>query len=228
VSDEAWLANIKFDAEGLVPVVAQASRSGDVLMVAYANQEALQRTRASGLAHYFSRSRRVLWQKGETSGHVQRVRQIRVDCDGDTVLYRVDASGPACHTGERTCFASEVTTGGEAAHTSDPGGHSIERLARRIHERAATRPQGSYTAKLLDGGAGAVAQKVGEEATEVVVAALAQDGARLAAETADLLYHMLVLLELKGVPVDDVWRELESRGESALLRENGLRSSPHA
>jgi len=211
VSDEAWLAHIKFDAEGLVPVVAQESRSGDVLMVAYADREALKQTRASGLAHYFSRSRRTLWQKGATSGHIQRVREIRLDCDGDTVLYRVDASGPACHTGERTCFAWQVTNGGDTAHTVDPGAHPISRLARRIHDRATTRPPGSYTAKLFEGGPTAVAQKVGEEATEVVVAALAQDGGSLTSEAADLLYHLLVLLEIKGVTVDDVWRELEAR-----------------
>ena len=104
VSDEAWLAHIKFDAEGLVPVVAQESRSGDVLMVAYADREALKQTRASGLAHYFSRSRRALWQKGATSGHIQRVREIRLDCDGDTVLLLVDQQGVACHTGRRNCF----------------------------------------------------------------------------------------------------------------------------
>jgi phosphoribosyl-AMP cyclohydrolase / phosphoribosyl-ATP pyrophosphohydrolase len=192
-------------------VVAQESRSGDVLMVGYANQEALKRTRASGLAHYFSRSRKSLWRKGETSGNQQRVRQIRLDCDGDTVLYRVDQSGPACHTGDRTCFGREVTTDGSTADTSDPGGHIVGRLANRIRSRAEERPEGSYTVRLLDAGPAAVAQKVGEEAAEVIVAALAQDGARLAAETADLLYHVLVLLEAKGVPVEDVWRELESR-----------------
>jgi len=211
VSDDAWLSHVKFDAEGLVPVVAQESRSGDVLMVAYADQEALRRTRASGLAHYFSRSRKSPWRKGETSGHVQRVKQIRLDCDGDTVLYRVDQSGPACHTGDRTCFATEVTTGGDAAHTPDPGGHILGRLAERIRARAVGRPDGSYTVRLLDAGPPAIAQKVGEEAAEVVVAALAQDEARLAAETADLVYHLLVLLQARGVPVEQVWQELESR-----------------
>ena len=211
MSDDAWLSHIKFDAEGLVPVVAQESRSGDVLMVAYADQEALRRTRASGLAHYFSRSRKSPWRKGETSGHVQRVKQIRLDCDGDTVLYRVDQSGPACHTGDRTCFATEVTTGGDAAHTPDPGGHILGRLAERIRARAVDRPDGSYTVRLLDAGPPAIAQKVGEEAAEVVVAALAQDEARLAAETADLVYHLLVLLQARGVPVEQVWQELESR-----------------
>jgi phosphoribosyl-AMP cyclohydrolase / phosphoribosyl-ATP pyrophosphohydrolase len=211
VSDDAWLSHVKFDAEGLVPVVAQESRSGDVLMVAYADQEALRRTRLSGFAHYFSRSRKALWRKGETSGHVQRVRQIRLDCDGDTVLYRVDALGPACHTGDRTCFATEVTTGGDVAHTSEPGGHILARLADRIRARANERPDGSYTVRLLDAGPPAIAQKVGEEAAEVVVAALAQNESRLAAETADLLYHLLVLLQARGVAVEDVWRELESR-----------------
>jgi len=211
VSDDAWLSHVKFDADGLVPVVAQESRSGDVLMVAYADQAALERTRASGLAHYYSRSRKSAWRKGETSGHVQRVRQIRLDCDGDTVLYRVDQSGPACHTGDRTCFSTEVTTGGHAAHTPDPGGHILGRLAERIHARAVEHPDGSYTVRLLDAGLPTIAQKVGEEAAEVVVAALAQDEARLAAETADLLYHVLVLLRARGVGVEQVWQQLESR-----------------
>jgi phosphoribosyl-ATP pyrophosphohydrolase/phosphoribosyl-AMP cyclohydrolase len=214
VPDEAWLSRIKFDADGLVPVVAQESRSGDVLMLAYADQEALRRTRASGLAHYYSRSRKALWRKGDTSGHVQQVRQIRVDCDGDTVLYRVEQTGPACHSGDRTCFANEVTSEGGSEHTPDPGAHVLGRLAETIRTRAARRPAGSYTAELLGKGPARIAQKVGEEAVEVVVAALGEDETRLAAESADLLYHLLVLLEAKGVAVEQVWRELESREKS--------------
>ena len=210
MSDDAWLSAIKFDAEGLVPVVAQESRTGDVLMVAYADRDALQKTRTSGLAHYFSRSRRSLWQKGESSGHIQRVRQIRVDCDGDAVLYRVAQTGPACHTGEPTCFATLVTPEGTPADTN-AGAHVLSRLAARIADRAATRPPGSYTAGLLDDGPAAAGQKVGEEAVEVVVAALAQDDGRVAAEAADLLYHLLVLLRARNVPLDRVWDELEAR-----------------
>jgi len=214
VSDEAWLSRIKFDADGLVPVVAQENRSGDVLLVAYADQEALRRTRASGLAHYYSRTRKALWQKGATSGHLQQVRQIRVDCDGDTVLYRVEQAGPACHSGDRTCFARAVTPEGDTEHTPDPGAHVLGRLVETIRARATERPQGSYTARLLDQGPAGIAQKVGEEAVEVVVAALAQDGVRLAAESADLLYHLLVLLQAKGVAVEQVWQQLESREKS--------------
>lgn len=211
MSDDAWLSTIKFDAEGLVPVVAQESRSGTVLMLAYASRDALRQTRSSGLAHYYSRTRRSLWQKGETSGHVQRVRQILVDCDGDTVLYRVSQTGPACHTGERTCFATVVTSDGAATHCPDAGGHVLSRVAERIAARAAVRPEGSYTTQLLDEGVAVVAQKVGEEAVEVVVAALAQDDARLAAEAADLFYHMLVLFQARGVSSDRIWDELEQR-----------------
>ncbi len=211
VPDEAWLSRIKFDADGLVPVVAQESRSGDVLMLAYADQEALRRTRASGLAHYYSRSRKALWRKGDTSGHVQQVRQIRVDCDGDTVLYRVEQTGPACHSGDRTCFANEVTPEGGTVHTTDPGAHVLSRLAETIRTRAARRPAGSYTAELLANGPARIARKVGEEAVEVVVAALGEGETRLAAESADLLYHLLVLLQAKGVAVEQVWRELEAR-----------------
>jgi phosphoribosyl-AMP cyclohydrolase / phosphoribosyl-ATP pyrophosphohydrolase len=214
VSSESWLSAVRFGADGLVPVVAQESRSGDVLMVAYADRDALARTAESGLAHYFSRSRRTLWQKGETSGHIQRVREIRLDCDGDTILYRVEQEGPACHTGSRTCFSTAVGGPGEAnggRNGEDPGGHLLSRIARVIAERAAARPDGSYTVTLLDRGVAKVSQKVGEEAVEVVVAANAEDDARLAAESADLLYHLLVLLQARGVTFDAVLKALEDR-----------------
>jgi phosphoribosyl-ATP pyrophosphohydrolase/phosphoribosyl-AMP cyclohydrolase len=235
VSENIRLSAVRFGADGLVPVVAQESRSGDVLMVAFANQDALERTLATGLAHYFSRSRGVLWQKGESSTHVQRVVEVRLDCDADTVLYRVEQTGPACHTGTRTCFSTVIgRAGGPADGDSadvaarsvprplavsgtpgtteeDPGGHVLGRLASTIASRAARRPQGSYTAKLLAGGIGKVSQKVGEEAVEVVVAANSEDDVRLASEAADLLYHLLVLLQARGVPLDVVLKELEGR-----------------
>ncbi|MEO8090748.1 MAG: bifunctional phosphoribosyl-AMP cyclohydrolase/phosphoribosyl-ATP diphosphatase HisIE, partial [Gemmatimonadales bacterium] len=203
------------------PVVTQESRSGDVLMVAFANRDALDRTLATGLAHYYSRSRGALWQKGETSGHVQRIVEVRLDCDGDTVLYRVEQTGPACHTGTRTCFSSVLggaagrepsgRLGSESAVEEDPGGHLLSRLARTIAQRAAELPKGSYTAELLAQGVGKASQKVGEEAVEVVVAANSEDDERLASEAADLLYHLLVLLQARGVPFDEVLRELEAR-----------------
>jgi phosphoribosyl-ATP pyrophosphohydrolase/phosphoribosyl-AMP cyclohydrolase len=211
VSDDSWLAGVRFGPDGLVPVVAQESRSGDVLMVAYANREALARTAATGHAHYYSRSRATLWRKGETSGHQQAVREIRIDCDGDAVLYRVEQTGPACHTGARTCFAAAVTPDGGTAPGEDPGGHLLTRLAATIARRAAERPNGSYTVQLLDRGLARISQKVGEEAVEVVVAANAEEPERLASEAADLLYHLLVLLEARGVPLDAVWKELTRR-----------------
>jgi phosphoribosyl-AMP cyclohydrolase / phosphoribosyl-ATP pyrophosphohydrolase len=238
VSENNRLSAVRFGADGLVPVVTQESRSGDVLMVAFANRDALDRTLSTGLAHYFSRSRGTLWQKGETSGHVQRVTEVRLDCDGDAVLYRVEQTGPACHTGTRTCFSTVIgRTGGQSlpqaergvdgrtvgaeslspAATSDgppeedPGGHVLSRLARTVAARAAARPPGSYTAQLLGSGIGKISQKVGEEAVEVVVAANSEDDDRLASEAADLLYHLLVLLQGRGVPLDAVLKELERR-----------------
>lgn len=207
-----WLDQVAFGADGLVPVVAQDARTGNVLMVAYANREALALTHATGQAHYFSRSREALWRKGETSGHEQRVAEIRLDCDRDVVLYRVTQIGPACHTGTPTCFASVVSAGGAVGAQIDPGGHLLTRLATTIAQRAEERPAGSYTVRLLDAGPAKVSQKVGEEAVEVVVAANAEDDRRLASEAADLLYHLLVLLQARGVPLDAVWEELEGRG----------------
>ena len=213
MSENNWLSAVRFGTDGLVPVVAQESRSGDVLMLAYADREALERTLATGQAHYFSRSRRSLWRKGETSGHVQRVVEVRLDCDGDSLLYRVEQTGPACHTGGRTCFGTPLAPGSPQGAGDDPGGHLLTRLAATIASRAAERPAGSYTVGLLDRGVAKISQKVGEEAVEVVVAANAEDEARLASETADLLYHLLVLLHSRGVPLDQVWRELERRGK---------------
>jgi phosphoribosyl-AMP cyclohydrolase / phosphoribosyl-ATP pyrophosphohydrolase len=191
---------VHFGDDGLVPVVAQSALAGEVLMVAYADREALERTRETGEAHYHSRSRGALWKKGETSGHHQIVEDVRVDCDGDAVLYLVRQRGPACHTGAPTCFG-------------DPTGSILIRLARTIADRGRSRPAGSYTARLLDAGIGRIAQKVGEEAVETVVAATSQDTARLTSETADLLYHLLVLLEAKNVPLDRVFEELAQRAQ---------------
>jgi phosphoribosyl-ATP pyrophosphohydrolase/phosphoribosyl-AMP cyclohydrolase len=219
VSENNWLSAVRFGPDGLVPVVAQESRSGDVLMVAYADREALERTLSTGFAHYFSRSRKALWRKGETSGHEQRVAEIRLDCDGDAVLFRVDQTGPACHTGTRTCFSSGAAAqrGGGAAGRlvvgEDPGGHLLSRLAATIAARAAERPEGSYTVQLLDRGVPKVSQKLGEEAVELVVAANAEDDARVAAESADLLYHLLVLLKARGITLDAVLHQLENRSK---------------
>jgi phosphoribosyl-ATP pyrophosphohydrolase/phosphoribosyl-AMP cyclohydrolase len=213
VSENNWLASVRFGADGLVPVVAQESRSGDVLMLAFANREALERTAATGRAHYYSRSRAALWRKGQTSGHEQAVREIRIDCDGDSILYRVEQTGPACHTGSRTCFSTSVVQNGVTAAGEDPGAHLLTRLASTIAERAAARPPGSYTVQLLDRGVPKISQKLGEEAVEVVVAANAEEPERLASEAADLLYHLLVLLQARGVPLDAVWGELEQRGK---------------
>jgi phosphoribosyl-AMP cyclohydrolase / phosphoribosyl-ATP pyrophosphohydrolase len=211
VTRDQWLDSLRFGPDGLVPVVTQDRRSGDVLMLAWANRAALGLTLSSGQAHYWSRSRQALWRKGESSGNEQKVSEIRIDCDGDTILYRVDQHGPACHTGQATCFSTVVRPDGTTAAGADPGGHLLTRLASTIAARAVERPADSYTVKLLDRGTPKVSQKVGEEAVEVIVAANSEDGARVASESADLLYHLLVLLQARGIDFDDVLRALEAR-----------------
>jgi phosphoribosyl-ATP pyrophosphohydrolase/phosphoribosyl-AMP cyclohydrolase len=202
---------IRFDEQGLVPIVAQDATTGDVLTLAYANREAVEKTLETGEAHYYSRSRDELWRKGATSGNTQEVVEVRLDCDADALLYRVEPRGPACHTGEKSCFFTTVPgPGGAAGDRNDVDlGAMVERLAGTVAARHREMPEGSYTASLLASGTERVAQKVGEEAVEVVVAAL--QGERLAEEAADLVYHLLVLLEERGVSTGEVARVLRDR-----------------
>lgn len=182
--------SLAYDAAGLLPVVVQDAASGDVLMVAYANREALERTAQTGLAHFWSRSRGALWRKGQTSGNEMRVRELRADCDRDALLMVVDPAGPACHTGARTCFGDETPTLAGVP----------EELGRVIAARASASPDTSYTARLLAKGPDHVLKKIGEEATEVVLAAKSESDARLAEEAADLLYHLMVAMAQRRVP----------------------------
>jgi phosphoribosyl-ATP pyrophosphohydrolase/phosphoribosyl-AMP cyclohydrolase len=195
---------IAFDDRGLVPCIAQDWRTGEVLTLAYMNAEALERTRATGELHYWSRSRDELWHKGATSGNVQKLRALRVDCDGDALLALVEPAGPACHTGERTCFFSGELTPGAPYET-------LPTLERTIARRAAAADAGaSYTAKLLADPALAGA-KVEEEAEEVVRAVREESDERVANEAADVLYHLAVLLRSRGLSLADAERVLDER-----------------
>ena len=175
----------------LKAAIVQDAESGRVLMLAWMDDEALRRTRDSGEAWFWSRSRNEYWHKGETSGNTMAVEELRDDCDGDAILVRVRPNGPACHTGSFSCFAPA--------------------LWRTISERAAARPDRSYTTKLLDEGTAAVARKVGEEAVEVVTASLAESDERLVSESADLIYHLYVLLASRGIDIAAVDDELARR-----------------
>jgi phosphoribosyl-ATP pyrophosphohydrolase/phosphoribosyl-AMP cyclohydrolase len=190
-----------FDERGLVPVVVQDRASGDVLMVAWANEEALRLTGETGEAHFWSRSRGALWRKGETSGHTLRVREVRADCDSDTLLMVVDPAGPACHTGTRSCFGEGSSTGAGV----------LFELERIVGERDRERPEGSYVAKLLTKGLDATLKKIGEEATEVVLAAKGETDERLAEEAADLVFHLTVALHQRGISLSRALEALEKR-----------------
>ncbi len=195
------------DAPALVPAVVQDAHTGEVLMLAWQNREALEATIASGEATFWSRSRRELWRKGATSGNVQRVTGIATDCDSDAVLIQVDPAGPACHTGERTCFHRDVDGG---ASIEPVGLVGLAGLERTLEERRVAPPEGSYVAKLY-ADATKRHKKVGEEATELIIASLQGERGPIVAEAADLLFHTLVLLRSHGIPLADVVAELERR-----------------
>jgi phosphoribosyl-ATP pyrophosphohydrolase/phosphoribosyl-AMP cyclohydrolase len=194
---------IAYDERGLVPVVVQDWRSGEVLTLAYANAEAVARTRETGELHLWSRSRGELWHKGATSGNVQAVRALRLDCDGDALLALVEPAGPACHTGARTCFhAGDLEPA--APHEVLPG------LERTLRDRQAQRPAGSYTVALLDD-PGLIGRKVQEEAEEVARAAREETDERVDNEAADVLYHLLVLLRSRDRALADAQEVLRAR-----------------
>jgi phosphoribosyl-ATP pyrophosphohydrolase/phosphoribosyl-AMP cyclohydrolase len=194
--------DVRFDDRGLVPCVIQDWRSGEVLTLAYMNDEALRLSRETGELHLYSRSRGELWHKGATSGNTQAVKALRYDCDQDAVLALVEPAGPACHTGERTCFfTGDLET---APHEALPG------LERTLESRAAERPEGSYTAALL-ADPPRIGEKVQEEAEEVVRAAREESDERVAEEAADVLYHLTVLLHSRGLSLADPERILDGR-----------------
>jgi phosphoribosyl-ATP pyrophosphohydrolase/phosphoribosyl-AMP cyclohydrolase len=203
---------LRFDADGLIPAVVQEARTGELLMVAWMNAEAIERTLATRLTHFWSRSRRTLWQKGETSGNRQHVEAVYADCDRDTLLVLAHQEGVACHTGSRTCFGERLDRPTAAAPTAPEAGPGVlDAVDRVIQSRRAAPREGSYVSGLLASGTPRIAQKVGEEAAEVVVAALSEGPERLAAEVADLWFHTLVLLGARGLSARHVLAELQRR-----------------
>ena len=195
--------DLRFDDRGLIPCIVQDWRTGEVLTLAYMNQESLDLTIQTGQTHFFSRSRQELWHKGATSGHTQTVKALRYDCDGDALIALVEPHGPACHTGERTCFHNGQL---EPAAPYE----ALPALERTIADRAATRPEGSYTVTLLDE-PGLTGDKVQEEAEEVARAAREESDERVAEEAADLIYHLTVLLSGRGLTLADAERVLDAR-----------------
>ena len=187
---------------GLVPAIVQDCRTGVVLMLGYMNAAALAQTLETGLVTFFSRSKQRLWTKGESSGNMLRLRELRTDCDSDAILVKVEPSGPVCHTGDDTCWGER-----------NQSAHFLNVLEQIIRERRAIAPENSYTARLFAEGIQKIAQKVGEEAVETVIEALGTDRERLLNETADLLFHLLVLLAAKDVRLEEVERVLKNRHE---------------
>ncbi|HZL18969.1 MAG TPA: bifunctional phosphoribosyl-AMP cyclohydrolase/phosphoribosyl-ATP diphosphatase HisIE [Polyangia bacterium] len=214
VDDAPLLAAVTFDGAGLVPVIAQDARSGVVRMVAWANREALSSTLATGAAHFWSRSRQAIWRKGESSGHTLAVREIRIDCDGDAVLYLVDAQGPSCHTGATSCFFRRVAEGGSLVTDGGPPeapAQMLPRVAEVIAARRRERPEKSYVVSLLDAGLPKISAKIEEEARELIEALPEGDAVHTTHEAADLFFHVLVGLEAAGVSLDAVFDELRRR-----------------
>ncbi|MBB4824376.1 phosphoribosyl-ATP pyrophosphohydrolase/phosphoribosyl-AMP cyclohydrolase [Sporosarcina luteola] len=207
------LEGLQFNEQGLIPAIVQDHKTGDVLMLAYMNKEAIQQTLETGETWFYSRSRQKLWNKGATSGNRQLVKSLCLDCDKDTVLIQVDPLGPACHTGEATCFFSSV-------HGETKSRNILLELAAEIQSRRQNPLEGSYTSYLFREGIDKVCKKIGEEATEVVIAAKNEDPNELKNELADLVYHTLVLMDLADVTTDDVVRVLRERRSKREVPDN--------
>ena len=195
--------DLKFDERGLIPAIVQDALTREVLTLAYMNEESLARTIETGQTWFWSRSRNELWHKGETSGNTQNVVALHSDCDKDAIVVLVNPAGPACHTGARSCFDSTVA--------DEDLGLLLNSLYELIESRERERPEGSYTTYLFNNGLDKILKKVGEESAETIIAAKNEDGTRLTAEVADLVYHLLVLLVARGVSLDQIRAELASR-----------------
>jgi len=212
-----FLDSVAFGTDGLLPAIVQDAESGEILMLAYMNREALEKTLETGKSHFWSRSRNALWRKGETSGHEQTVKEIRVDCDGDTLLIKVEQQGVACHTGARSCFyrtlkdSTVAEANAEMTFPSQDRSAILQRVHDVIMERKKHPKEDSYTCKLFSAGQEKILKKIGEEATEVIIASMEDDRSQVIYEVADLLYHVLVLLGFHDIPLTAVYDELQKR-----------------
>ncbi len=207
--NQAWVDQLKWDGDDLIPTVIQDVKTKRVLTVAYMNPTSFLKTLETKETWFYSRSRQALWHKGETSGNTQRVVGIEVDCDGDTLLIQVEPSGPACHTGANSCFDGEMIIQNENSTANFEG--ILSRLEKRVQEREKERPEGAYTTYLFEKGIDKILKKVGEETSEVIIAAKNRSAGELRYEMADLMYHLMVLLREQNLPFAEVLAELESR-----------------
>lgn len=215
------IAEVKFDGAGLVAAIAQDADTLEVLMLAYMNKEALQKTLSTGRAHYFSRSRGKLWLKGETSGNFLNVREVYYDCDADAILLKCAPAGPACHTGERSCFFRRL----DAGKPGDAGVGVIRELSQTIKDRKNASPDKSYVASLLVKGRQKILEKITEESGELVKAATEETRKQVIHETADLWFHTLVLLASEGIEVSELFKELGGRSNRSGLEEKASRGA---
>ncbi|MDR2090755.1 MAG: bifunctional phosphoribosyl-AMP cyclohydrolase/phosphoribosyl-ATP diphosphatase HisIE [Clostridiales bacterium] len=199
------ISGLKFNSDGLIPVVTQDAETGAVLMQAYMNRDALDITLKEGRMCYYSRSRKSLWRKGETSGHIQRVTGAYADCDGDSLLFRVLQEGAACHTGKFSCFFNEIL------HDNYPNYRILFDIIKTVKDRKAVPKEGSYTNYLFNKGTDKICKKIGEEASEVIIAAKNKDKNELSNELSDLVYHALVLIENEGLDIKDIFAVLSER-----------------
>jgi phosphoribosyl-ATP pyrophosphohydrolase/phosphoribosyl-AMP cyclohydrolase len=199
------LDELKYDEQGLVPAIVQDADTGKVLTLAYMNEESLSKTIESGETWFYSRSRQALWNKGETSGNKQLVQEIRYDCDQDALLVLAEPQGPACHTGEETCFYQTLQ------QKELPSFDIVSQVIEKIKDRKSNPVSGAYTTYLFEKGLDKMLKKVGEESSEVIIAAKNEDKVELTAEISDLVYHVLVVMEESGVKLEDIKNELKAR-----------------
>jgi len=214
------ISQLKFDGQGLIPAIVQDASTGKVLTLAYMNREAFELSLQHRETYFWSRSRGELWHKGETSGNTQKIVRVDLDCDGDSLIFSVEPRGPACHTGQESCFHHELfkaaseappTLGTEVGRPEFSA--VVEQLLRVIKNRKEEMPEGSYTTYLFTQGLDKILKKIGEESAETIIAAKNKSKAELTVESADLLYHLLVLFVNEGLEVEDVWAELEKRAQ---------------